>query len=701
MNTITITQSEFTETFILEQLEQFPVDQDVTIDFTAEAHVYCTKATLQPMIYTLIHKACEQLNREPETVTYLTGNVREAECYDAYCSQNNIENRLNVQFAQFWMYIVRESHGDLSWINNLSKDHIRSKYFTYLNKASRDNRIFLWEELCSLSMTNDDLGYITAHWLDKDLNEGSDDWHSIYTHTNNFHENFIKVHTDSYFDIVTETLAGFPFTNSTKKLSPDYWREIFFTEKTFRCIKNMRPFILYGNQYSYRTLHEWGFKTFDGVMFDESFDSLYNAEERAVQVAEQIQKFIRNNTIGRVHDIVYSDEVQNILQHNRDRFLEITQENHHQQPVDHFMLNMSMNISLDKPELPLITLQNTDFQNEDDYYNIAKKLKTIDTDIKEAGAVIIDYSFEAPSIRQFGDSCVHIYDLIYDNLDKMVSVQPQQIIYITGNQYESENYARWHQDNPHRQQFMNVTGRQTQIPATYYCEDLSFTSEGGMFKSKYALTMHRRPGIHRVELLNQMYKRNLIDDKKIISKFNWEWDKHKSVVAKSPNDLEHILPKNTPEDDQICYSDNYPQYYKDMFADSYYSIESETQADVYLETPGAIIKELYPWWRRMYFTEKIWRNIYWKRPFLLIGDYGMLEQLKEYGFQSLHGVLWDESYDLEPDWNKRISLMLDQHEYIINNYTLEQLHNKIYSKEVQDILEFNRQEFIKIAKGHK
>jgi hypothetical protein len=46
-------------------------------------------------------------------------------------------------------------------------------------------------------------------------------------------------------------------------------------------------------------------------------------------------------------------------------------------------------------------------------------------------------------------------------------------------------------------------------------------------------------------------------------------------------------------------------------------------------------------------------------------------------------------------------MMLDQHEYIINNYTKEELHSIIYSKEVQDILEYNRTTFIEYAKRHK
>lgn len=701
MNTLTIITSEFTEPWIAQELQQFPLDEEVTIDFSAEAHVYMTRATLQPMCYTAIHKACNTLGRDASTITYLSGNVKEADNYEYYCSENNIEQPMTVEFKQFWMYVVRRNHPDLSFINNLTRTNNRSKHFVCLNMNSSKHRVRFVEQLIHHSVWDENIGYITAHWLGQDLGEGKflEEWD---THGyKNATPEFVNAHADSYVDIVTETDAGSPWAIGTEKELPAYWQTIFFTEKIYRSIMNMRPFLLYGNQDSYKTLHQWGFRTFDGILFDESFDSEPDGEMRGKLVAEQVKKLVDNFTLKRLHNTVYSEEVQEILQHNRERFIELTAQEYTVDVVEHYMLNLSMGIEIDQPTLPLIELQNHDFNHDNAFYTLKNKLWPLRHKIKEEGAVIVDYSFEAPSIRQFADQLVLMYDLIYDNLEKIPEINPENIIYITGNQYEHDNYERWHKDNSHKQKFMNVAGRQTQIPATYHCEDLSYTSEGGIFKNKYALTMHRRPGIHRVNLLNSMCKRNLIDDNKTISKFNWDWNKHKSVIPNSPNQLEHILPKNTPEDDQVCYSEDYPQYYKDMFADTYYSIESETQADVYLETPGAVIKELYPWWKRMYFTEKIWRNIYWKRPFLLIGDCGMLQMLKEYGFKSLHNVLWDESYDLEPDWQKRTEMMLDQHEYITNSYTLEELHNKIYSKEVQDILEFNRQEFIKIAKGHK
>ena len=130
----------------------------------------------------------------------------------------------------------------------------------------------------SRSLTNDDIAVITAHWIDKTLDDGEYDV-DYMNHSKELPQQFIDAHADTYFDVVTETLAGSPWSNSTHKPNPSWWQEIFFTEKTFRCIMNMRPFILFGNQHSLLKLKEWGFRTFDGVLWNEEYDWISNGEE--------------------------------------------------------------------------------------------------------------------------------------------------------------------------------------------------------------------------------------------------------------------------------------------------------------------------------------------------------------------------------------------------------------------------------------
>ena len=64
-----------------------------------------------------------------------------------------------------------------------------------------------------------------------------------------------------------------------------------------------------------------------------------------------------------------------------------------------------------------------------------------------------------------------------------------------------------------------------------------------------------------------------------------------------------------------------------------------------------------------YFTEKIARPILTKTPFLVFSTPGYLEMLKQYGFKTF-GRLIDESYDQEPDLEKRTIKIIESAEKI-------------------------------------
>ena len=76
--------------------------------------------------------------------------------------------------------------------------------------------------------------------------------------------------------------------------------------------------------------------------------------------------------------------------------------------------------------------------------------------------------------------------------------------------------------------------------------------------------------------------------------------------------------------------------------------------------------------RKNHLTEKAFKPIVLKQPFILVSNRGSLEYLRRYGFKTFEGI-WDESYDQLPD-NKRISAignLLQELEYADKNYLNE------------------------------
>jgi hypothetical protein len=93
---------------------------------------------------------------------------------------------------------------------------------------------------------------------------------------NHWGDVFIRAepYIDTYFSLVTETVADYPYT--------------FRTEKIYKPIAMGHPFIAVANQGFYRDLHHAGYQTF-GHLIDESFDSIDNNQDRLDRIAQVVQ----------------------------------------------------------------------------------------------------------------------------------------------------------------------------------------------------------------------------------------------------------------------------------------------------------------------------------------------------------------------------------------------------------------------------
>lgn len=89
------------------------------------------------------------------------------------------------------------------------------------------------------------------------------------------------IYQESYFSIVTETETS----------NSDVVR---VTEKSIKPLAMYHPFIILGNPYSLRILHEYGFKTFD-VFFDETYDTIEDPTLRVKHIMAEIERLMSFN----------------------------------------------------------------------------------------------------------------------------------------------------------------------------------------------------------------------------------------------------------------------------------------------------------------------------------------------------------------------------------------------------------------------
>ena len=93
--------------------------------------------------------------------------------------------------------------------------------------------------------------------------------------------------------------------------------------------------------------------------------------------------------------------------------------------------------------------------------------------------------------------------------------------------------------------------------------------------------------------------------------------------------------------------------------------------------------------RRLHLTEKSFKPICLRMPFITVGTCGSLRHLRNYGFQTF-GDLWDESYDDEPDDVQRIEKIAKVLKDLDN---LTQLQKQRLFDQARNIVEHNYQHF--------
>ena len=113
-----------------------------------------------------------------------------------------------------------------------------------------------------------------------------------------------------------------------------------------------------------------------------------------------------------------------------------------------------------------------------------------------------------------------------------------------------------------------------------------------------------------------------------------------------------------------------------LINDSYFSIVLEA----YFENPSL---------KQTYVTEKSFRPIFSKRPFIIVGQRGALRGLKERGYKTFHPFI-NEEYDNEKDPIQRYFKVL----FEINKLcklSIEELHN--FMEPLKEIIEYNYNHF--------
>ena len=115
------------------------------------------------------------------------------------------------------------------------------------------------------------------------------------------------------------------------------------------------------------------------------------------------------------------------------------------------------------------------------------------------------------------------------------------------------------------------------------------------------------------------------------------------------------------------------------------NLADQININLYKETYISIVTETEYHEDTIFFSEKVFKPMSVYHPFILLSSHGSLKKLKEFGYKTFD-KWWDESYDQEPVYEKRLNLITKLIEEL-NNKPVEELHSMIM--DMQTVLTHN------------
>jgi len=227
---------------------------------------------------------------------------------------------------------------DMGYISDIMREpdldstYYRKKRFLSFNRTMKNHRYVLAHYALKYNLLDNNIfSFINDLGCDADHMRRA--IQNLAGHDSDVIENSIKIKNMLPYEIDTH---GFPFSmktgmqisNSKKEWYMDTYvhlttettfesKSIFFSEKTWRPILNLQPFVYIGNSHALKKLKDLGFKTFHPFI-DESYDLESDPSKRINLIKEEILK-LNNKSMQELHDWYYS--ITDILIHNQKHFM--------------------------------------------------------------------------------------------------------------------------------------------------------------------------------------------------------------------------------------------------------------------------------------------------------------------------------------------------------------------------------------------
>lgn len=262
--------------------------------------------TIMPDVVTKIHRIANLVKHEINSndIFYVPGAPDSQQAYEKmYEDKQRMgsfwKSKISILGSHYFHLGTQRPYGYCQSLISYDVKE-KSKDFLCFNKVSRPHRVNLLEMMLEYDYIK--RGYYSFEgaggWLEN-FDKISDEYVNIKKNQNLFPirlnispdrinpvdirtEDF-KYFTDSYFSIVCETIFY--------KLPQDC---VFISEKTYKCLAMMHPFILLARPGTLADLRKMGYKTFSPLI-DESYDTIENDDDRLSAIFNEIHRLLKQN----------------------------------------------------------------------------------------------------------------------------------------------------------------------------------------------------------------------------------------------------------------------------------------------------------------------------------------------------------------------------------------------------------------------
>jgi hypothetical protein len=274
-------------------------------------------------LYVFFHAELQRLALPTRCLIYASGNAREAQRYAAWHAQQDLTDPIVMLSLPHLEFVTRgffSQQPQLSWRDyaHHATEHARSPLlYNCQNRANRYHRNVMFMHLWHSDLL--DQGLISCEKLDWAWRLVNDGWQYQQVDAAKAHLpriiDFTDFNTNPAMEVTRWIYQNSRISVITETLGDDEPDQLFVTEKPFKSIYALHPFMVLAQRGHLAQLRDWGYATF-ADFWDESYDQLSSIHKRAAAITANLCALRDHTDLWALHA-----DLRPVLEHNRSNFL--------------------------------------------------------------------------------------------------------------------------------------------------------------------------------------------------------------------------------------------------------------------------------------------------------------------------------------------------------------------------------------------